>query len=154
MWIMQLSKWRTALGLPVKYRRKATRKSSIEPITRKTMTQWGYSQVAVTWAKRTRNGRHLKIPRQNCMTVRLGWTDCPPIHLSLICLLFIWQWGLGGQTVIHLSLICMTVRLGWTNCHTFFSYLRVFQMYAISRVFGLRFWNLASFLWLMKLNGS
>lgn len=31
MWIMQLSKWRTALGLPVKYRRKATRKSSIEP---------------------------------------------------------------------------------------------------------------------------
>ena len=87
------------------------------------MTQWGYSQVAVTWAKRTRNGRHLKIPRQNCMTVRLGWTDCPPIHLSLICLLFVWQWGLGGQTVIHLSLICMTVRLGWTDCYTFVSYL-------------------------------
>ena len=61
-----------------------------------------------------------------CMAAQLGWTDCYTFvsylygstagvdWLLYVCLLFEWQWGLGGLTAIHLSLICMTVRLGWT----------------------------------------
>ena len=94
-----------------------------------------------------------------CMTVRLGWTDYHTFVSYLYgskawvdCLpkkrlLLVRHQGLGGLTVIHLSLICMTVKLGWTDCHIillFSGFSNVSQFFLTCRS---ETWLNCSFMW-------